>query len=184
MPVIRPGWGIHRHAFQGSLIHCRTDNAWVGPNTTYGVEHHVWDDVKGTGADPTTSYTKRGVLIPPGALLKSFDIRGYATDAQVTDMTLDLVVRAPDGPTRWDVGASDVAHWVDTSLLRESLTTPAGLTAWTTPITSMHFRRFDFDLAASTDPRVLIMSWKPTGTITATRYWVADMGVTMWMQAP
>lgn len=180
--TLHPGWGVHRHPVRG-LIQCSTDNRWIGPSGN-GWESGAWDDSKGTGADPTTNVFKRGFFLPPNALLKNFELSGYTTSTEVTDLTLDVVVRAPDGPTRWDVGASLIGHWVDTSLIRASLATPGfGLEPWTLPTTSLHFRRFEFDLAASTDPRVLIVSFRPTGTITVTRYLYASLAFTLWEQA-
>lgn len=175
----RPGWAIHRHNF-GGQIECHTDNRLVAPDPAYGPESGVWNDNQGAATPWTPNAFKHGIPVPAGAALRSFDFRGYVNSAEVTDLRCDLILRTPDGPTRWDVGISTTGHWTDTTVYSDVLAAAPGLTAWTAPITSVHYRKLEFNVAPSTDHRMLLVGFKPIGTITSTRYYSFEAGVEFW----
>jgi hypothetical protein len=147
---------LHQSHWAGRF-YCHTNNRWVGWHANYGPNNQNWNSNAGTGAEPTSTFTRLGMNIAQGAVMSRVRMAGRVNNAEVTGF--DFRVVHDTGPFgTWNSNAGTT---------RTTLFSANGLTFSGANVQT----QFEFDLsAAAAIPAdgYIKCFFRPTGTITGT----------------
>ena len=172
-----PDWRVVENT---GRFYARTNNRWVGDcSSTYGPFYYQWLQNGNAGALPAYSWANIGSRIFAGEKVTRFVLAGRSNNAEVTAWQLNLVYIRPDSAARWSGGWDANAEMVIEQLYNDDLYNPVVEQAFTGNITSVvHQRTIDLDFEAPEDG--YLCTWmKPSGTITADRFFYASRAWTI-----
>lgn len=144
-----------------------TDLRWVtNANINNGVNNENFDQNEGTGVNPNYSWQRIGDLIKEGTVLSEVEIAGFCNSTEVTNVEVRVALIKPTTPALWDTGFDANAERIATEILATDYF-PAGYTGTTNDYTKRILPLGDTVVDADS---FLAIYYKPSGTITATRY--------------
>ena len=140
--------------------YCQTDNAWIGLGT-YGITNNNLATSKGTAVAPVYNDADIGLTeLPTGAILDRLEIKLVSVSSEITDMDFTMSAIGTD-------------YTVETNGLVETvIVAPTSLNSPTTVGSNGLFTTIDLSSYVMTGNRTLTYSFRPVGTLTATRYMV------------
>jgi hypothetical protein len=153
-------------------VYCYTDNRWItDSDDVQGLNAINWNESGGTGVDPIVEWEHMGIFVPAGYTVVNFHLIGRANNNEVTDIELYICERKPNPITRWETGVDADGESTVTVLYRDLFENPTGGGSALTGNMNDRRRRTLAINHDVTEDAYISLYMKPTGTITATRYW-------------
>lgn len=143
------------------------NNRWVtDSDDNYGTNYYQFNENCGTDADPLIEWEHKGIVIPPGKIIKALHFGGDCNVTLVQDLEIVLVLRTPNS---WETGLSADTDDTEIVLYRDFFLNPAVGTQFTGNLFSTHNRTIELDQEVL-DKSYLSIYLRPVGTFTGTRY--------------
>jgi hypothetical protein len=142
----------------GGRYYLYTDNRWIGPNVYQGLENKAVN--LGTGATPNVDWEAMGDLfLQSGTVIKDVKMAWRVNNSEVTSLSWKLYFQY----NAWD-GNADTTGEITRVELSGGTFTPAGAA------TALNNEDLGITEYTCPDDGFLLLCVKPSGTITATRY--------------
>lgn len=152
------------------------DNRWVtNSDDNYGVGYFQFQESAGSSTNPTAEWEHFGTFIPSGRTVKKLHLIGRASNVEVTDLEIHIILRRPNDIDIWNSGLNSDAEDNDIVLYRDFFFAPAGGgDVFTNSITHTHKRTIDLDALVDEDSFLSIYV-RPVGTLATTYYFMNTM---------
>lgn len=150
------------------------DNRWItDSDDNYGTSYYQFAESGGTGTTPIAEWEHMGKLVPAGKTINKLHFVGRSNSDEVTDLEFYIILRKPDPITRWETGLDNDAEDVEVVLYNNLFFAPTdGGTAFSGNMSDRHWRTIDINHLV-TENSYLSIYIRPTGTLTATRYFTS-----------
>lgn len=151
-----------------------TTNDWVtNASASQGTNREDFSETGGTGVDPLATWTKMGNFVEKGTIVDEMELRARVNNSEVTEV--EIIVYKVITNNDWDTanGMSNDGDMTRTELFRDDWFNISSGTVYTAN-TNQHRRKLTMSTTADAnifeDDGYLEIWYKPTGTITSTRY--------------
>ena len=151
-------------------VYCYADLRWITESDDVrGFNAQDANENAGTGVDPVIEWEHMGMFIPAGYTINNLHIVGKSNNNEITEMEIYAIIRQPDPITRWETGMDNDAEDVVTDLFRDLWIDSPTDDTLTGALADTHRRTIALNHDVTQDSFISIY-YKPSGTLTATRY--------------
>jgi len=159
----------------GGRMYCYTDKRWVTPNDDlYTDTYYQWVENCGTQENPLIEWEHQGTFLKAGDIVRDFIIVGRMNHVTVTDVEMVLVKSTPNPITRWETGIDNDAEMINEVIYRDFFKNNSSGIPLTGASNDKMRRKIDIDHHVEFDSE-LRLYLRPLGTMTATRYFYANI---------
>ena len=150
-------------------FHLFTNNRWVGSNVSFGQSDSNFKQNHGAGEAPNILWNSLGIgFLPKGTILHSLEFIGRVNNNEVADLQIQLSCQGAN----LEIGG--VGYDSVSESENEIILPPTNL--GTNALNLADIQRHLISLAdyVLDKDRIIVFCCKPLGTISSTRYWIAQ----------
>lgn len=150
-------------------FHLFTNNRWVGSNVSFGQSDSNFKQNHGTGDFPNILWNSLGIgFLPKGTVLHSLEFIGRVNNNEITDLQIQLSCQGDN----LEIGGSGYDSISESE--NEIILPPTNLGTNAPNLADIQRHLISLGDYVLGNDRIIVFCCKPLGTISSTRYWIAQ----------